>query len=293
MQFPNQLVTEIFAPDNVAFAPGNNVSGFGADLPPELAAAGYTNAIVFYSTDWNPAAVVPTVKFKFIATNGGSLITGYGVCTNPSVSQVATVLRGTSTGMIVFNGKPVTDIETFNQNNHSVFQFATGGASSNEPYFIMRNDAGATRAQLTTDGGSVNLGLGGRLIGTVDGFPTNLVVDAPLKDTNFFNGFTLGMLNGWTGTLKAYRTGTGTVLIQSNGTLTSPANPGIFQQIATLPAGFVPTNGSTVVACRAGSTSGLTGIGSDGSHIYIDHGNIAGLIPNAAYVFVNLVYTVA
>lgn len=96
MQFPTPVVTEITAPNNVPFAPGNNVAGFGSDIPPELTAAGYVNAIVFYSSTWNPSATVPTIKFRFIATNQttGDLILGYGICTNPSVSQTAVVTAG-------------------------------------------------------------------------------------------------------------------------------------------------------------------------------------------------------
>lgn len=103
MQFPQQLVTEITAPNTVPFQPGNNVTGIGSSVPPELAAAGFTNAIVVYSSDWNALNTNPTIKFRFIATNGGALTLGVGYCANPSANATAIVLPVVTVGMFFGN----------------------------------------------------------------------------------------------------------------------------------------------------------------------------------------------
>lgn len=97
MQFPQQLVTEITAPNTIPFQPGNDVTGIGASIPPELAVAGFTNAIVFYNSKthgsgWDPTSTLPKVKFAFIAAIGGEIVCGYGYCVNPSVNQTAVIV---------------------------------------------------------------------------------------------------------------------------------------------------------------------------------------------------------
>lgn len=99
MQFPVGAITEVTAPNNVPFVPGQNVTGLGSGVPPELLAVGIPNAIIFYSNDWNPANTVPTAKFKWIAAVGGALVIGYGYCQNPSVSQVATIVYEATFGI--------------------------------------------------------------------------------------------------------------------------------------------------------------------------------------------------
>lgn len=112
MQFPVGAITEVTAPNNVPFVPGQNVTGIGAGVPPELIAAGIPNAIIFYSSDWDPNAVVPTAKFKWIAAVGGALVSGYGYCQNPSISQVATIVSASVVGINVVGTiqSPITQI---------------------------------------------------------------------------------------------------------------------------------------------------------------------------------------
>lgn len=100
MQFPNQILSEVIAPNTATFSPGHNVIGLGADLPPELVAAGYSAAMVFYSTIWNPANTFPTMKFMFIGTNGGGIIIGYGYSNNPSTTPTATIVAMEAIGLI-------------------------------------------------------------------------------------------------------------------------------------------------------------------------------------------------
>lgn len=91
MGWTNTQPDELTAPSSVPFLPGNDVTGIGSQVPAELAAAGYPNAIVFYASDWNPTNTTPTVKFRFIAAHAGNLVVGYGLCANPSVSQTAAI----------------------------------------------------------------------------------------------------------------------------------------------------------------------------------------------------------
>lgn len=106
MGWTNTQPDELTAPGSVPFLPGNNVTGIGNQVPAELSAAGYPNAIVFYASDWNPAATTPTVKFRFIAAHGSdeTLVAGYGICMNPSVSQTATVEAALAIGAMDVTG---------------------------------------------------------------------------------------------------------------------------------------------------------------------------------------------
>jgi hypothetical protein len=94
MAWSEQYQDEITAPATLPFVPGQNVTGFGSEVPDELVTAGYSNAIVFYDSSWDPAAATPKVKFRFIAAKAGSFVIGYGFCVNPSVSQTAVVVAG-------------------------------------------------------------------------------------------------------------------------------------------------------------------------------------------------------
>jgi hypothetical protein len=91
MEFPTPIVTELTAPNTVPFQPGQNVIGIGSQIPPELVAAGVTAAIIFYNNTWNTSLTVPTTKFQFIASIGGSIVSGVGYSNNPSTTPTATV----------------------------------------------------------------------------------------------------------------------------------------------------------------------------------------------------------
>lgn len=111
MGWTNDQTNEIVIPAGTPFLPGNNVIGIGTQLPAELIAYGVQAAIVFYSTDWDPNATVPTIKFGWIgigpniellnpvAILGTAISMGLGVCANPHASQVAKVTSGLSLGM--------------------------------------------------------------------------------------------------------------------------------------------------------------------------------------------------
>lgn len=112
MGWTNDASTEVIAPTNGNFAPGNNVIGMGTSIPPELAvykpfgASGepITAAIVFYNAAFNTVATTPLIKFHFIApaTNVSigvaALCIGMGICNNPSVNSTAVVNAGFQVG---------------------------------------------------------------------------------------------------------------------------------------------------------------------------------------------------
>ena len=98
MEFDSNVQTEITAPNNVPFEPGNNIIGIGSEVPLELQGI-YPAAIIFYTSNWNPANTRPTVKYMWIAmasidtppTSTTGLAFRYAICQNPSVSQVPTL----------------------------------------------------------------------------------------------------------------------------------------------------------------------------------------------------------
>jgi hypothetical protein len=92
MQFPTQAVTEIIVPNNVPFEPGYDVIGMGTQVTPAMLAAGYPAAILFYSSAYDPASIVPQIKYQFIADKLGSIVFGYGLVANASVSQDETIV---------------------------------------------------------------------------------------------------------------------------------------------------------------------------------------------------------
>lgn len=142
----NDLLSELIVPNNVPFLPGNAVTGIGSQVPAELIAAGYPNAIVFYATDWNPAAVTQSVKFRFIAASAAGLVIGYGAAANPSVDQTAVVVPteiiqtpGATSGLAVQN--------TSAQNIFLIGQDASGNA-----YFRVKDSAGNIRLDVVASG---------------------------------------------------------------------------------------------------------------------------------------------
>lgn len=135
MGWTNEQTTEIVAPEGTPFLPGNDVIGFGTQLPPEMASAGITAAIVFYNSGWNPASTSPSVKFMFIGTienaGSGAVSIGFGVCQNPSVSQTAVVNYGFIVGtenvtssigetyMLLKRADNSTSWQVFNKSDHT------------------------------------------------------------------------------------------------------------------------------------------------------------------------------
>lgn len=118
MQFGPNVVDEIVIPNDVPFLPGNNVIGIGTELPPELVAYGITAAMVFYFSNWNPNATVPTVKFGFIGVstvgNQCGIVTGFGWCAAPHTSQVANVAACETVAMGNTIGTQLGTIVAFN-----------------------------------------------------------------------------------------------------------------------------------------------------------------------------------
>lgn len=92
MEFDSNIVTEITAPNTVPFLPGNNIVGIGADIPPELSAAGLDAAIVFYSTDWDTSVSTPRIKYWAISSSGGTLT--FVVCGSSNPSTTPATLSG-------------------------------------------------------------------------------------------------------------------------------------------------------------------------------------------------------
>src|SRR5947209_375577 len=199
MQFPQTLITEVTAPNNVPFLPGNNVSGFGSDIPAELVAAGYTNAVVFYSTDWNPANTAPTTKFRFIATAGASLVIGIGYCLNPSVSQTATITRTISAGLLLAGSLPLNDVEFYNINDISMVELAQGVDGNANPDLVIRDHLGNTRARIsyTAAAAQTFMLLGGAQLTVNDAAGSALQTSVPIVKDTAWQAFTL--FNGWTG----------------------------------------------------------------------------------------------
>lgn len=129
MQFGPDLTTELIVPANVPFQPGQNVIGIGTDLPPELAAytpygAGSTveAALIFYSSQWDPNATTPRVKYQWLGVvtdpslKGVFISIGTAFCDNPSVSHVATVISIADFGtQNIVAGHPSTTINIQNR----------------------------------------------------------------------------------------------------------------------------------------------------------------------------------
>lgn len=261
MQFPNQIVTEITAPSNVPFLPGNVVTGFGSQVPAELVAAGYQNAIVFYSNDWNPAATTPSVKFKFIGAGssaspigtGGadSLDIGYGVVLNPSVSQTAIIQVALRTGLQIQAANFISNVEVWNANNSTSAQF-TSFFGSNDPAFYLDDANGVTRMsmihKLATGIATLTMGNGWQMNCFNAG--TSPTVNGPINKDSAWQAFTL--FNGWFGNADPdaplYRMmNDGTV--QFTGMLNKGSAPVNGEQWGSVAAGYLPLKQSMFHAC--------------------------------------------
>lgn len=109
MQFADQVVTEITAPNNVPFEPGFDIIGFGTEVPDEMSAVGFEAAIIFYTDDWDPAATNPRLKYFFIGVRNGTLINGYGYSENPSTTPTATLVETQNLAINNTTGDGLTD----------------------------------------------------------------------------------------------------------------------------------------------------------------------------------------
>lgn len=125
MGWTNDQATEITAPSDVPFLPGNDVIGMGTGVPQELRDYGVDAAIVFYNSGWNPAATVPSVKFMWIGTyvvgGLGSISFGFGIAANPSVDQTAVISNGLTLGTYVNGAVTESTLSLFNLNNTVVW----------------------------------------------------------------------------------------------------------------------------------------------------------------------------
>ena len=145
----NIAANSIQVPSNLAAQPGNRVFSVSSSLPSELTAAGYTSAIVWYSTDWNPAANTPKIKYLFLGTYpaaGGGLVLGSCVATNPSVSQTGVIYASQVVQNYQSSGLDL-GIEWHDVNDQAMawlYDFSNG------PNFqITSHDAGVRRPQFT------------------------------------------------------------------------------------------------------------------------------------------------
>lgn len=192
----NTAVDEIILPNNTPFLPGNNVTGIGTQIPVELSAAGFTNAIVFYASDWNPTATTQSIKFRFIAANASGLQFGFGYCANPSISQTATVV--TVETLSTFDSATGTNASVTFKNiaGNATYQFLDFGGA---PSLFINDDDGvsvikfnglgneSSNIVLGTDPGSV----------TINHFKGsgNLQVTGPFIQDSAWNG--VPFVNGW------------------------------------------------------------------------------------------------
>lgn len=125
MQFGPDLTTEIIAPANVPFLPGNDVIGFGTAVPAELAAAGIPAAILFYNSGYSPSNTFPSVKYAYISSQSavdsgislGGIQVGIGYVANPSVDETAVVLTIGEFIMQAFTTVPFNPALEFNMIN--------------------------------------------------------------------------------------------------------------------------------------------------------------------------------
>lgn len=121
MGWTNDQATEITAPAGTPFLPGNDVIGFGTELPPELAAFGVTAAIVIYNNGWDAALTTPCVKFTFIGMAATYLCVGLGITANPHVNPVAVVTSGFTLGMFT-DGTGQINVGISNAKNNLIWQ---------------------------------------------------------------------------------------------------------------------------------------------------------------------------
>jgi len=134
MQFTNNLITELIIPSGTPFAPGNDVIGIGTELPNELVTSNIKAAIVWYFSNWNPAATTPQVKFMYIGTaiipGEAGIAMGFGVVANASVSQVATLMHGFNfLATNSFTGHLAAEMAIYNHNNNIIMQAGEADAA--------------------------------------------------------------------------------------------------------------------------------------------------------------------
>lgn len=133
MQFNDNVVTEIFAPNNVPFQPGFDIIGFGTEVPPEMEALGFEAAIIFYTDNWDTAATTPRVKFFFIGTRNGFLVNGIGWSPNPSTTPTAVVDLTNLTGLNTIGPTAFLDVQwnSLSTPNRSVFRIIESALGAN------------------------------------------------------------------------------------------------------------------------------------------------------------------
>lgn len=252
MQFPNPVVYELTAPNNVPFQPGNVVTGFGAIIPPELTAVGFVNAIVFYDQDWSPTATTPKVKFRFIASGPNVIQIGYGYCANPSVSQTATVVTTESIGASISGSQVASIVSYRNAAQQVVMQLGQLFGSGDPIFQIFDGATSALKSYLqriaSTGINTLNLGMSWE-VDVVDG--ANIAtVNGPIQKDTTWQAFTLS--NGWFGAAApdapVYRMmPDGTCMME--GLLTKASAPVNGEQWGSVATAYRPTTRSYFHAC--------------------------------------------
>jgi len=141
MGWTNEQSTEIVAPAGTPFLPGNDVIGFGTQLPPELSAYGVTAAIVIYNNGWNASLTTPCVKFTWIGMAATYLCMGLGITANPHTNPVAVVTSGLDIGMFT-DGTGQINVGISNAKDHLIWQMqeTIGAGDAEEAGF---GDAGS------------------------------------------------------------------------------------------------------------------------------------------------------
>lgn len=109
MEFQDNVITELTAPNNVPFQPGFDIIGFGSEVPPEMEAVGFEAAIIFYTDDWDPAATNPRLKYFYIGVSNSNLVNGFGYSENPSTTPTATLVNAQSLAINNTTGDGLTD----------------------------------------------------------------------------------------------------------------------------------------------------------------------------------------
>lgn len=259
MQFPNQIVTEVTAPNNVAFQPGNVVTGFGSIIPPELAAAGFVNAIVFYDVDWNPTNTTPTIKFRFIASGMGNIKIGYGYCANPSVSQTATVVATANIGAQI-SGNSIFSLQEWRSLANATTFIMGHTFGTNDPLLQMFDQNAILRLiiQRIAANGVTTISAGNNWQLNIADGATVASVNGPINKDGAWQAFTL--FNGWFGNANPdqplYRMmNDGTVMF--TGLVNKGSAPVNGEKWGSVAAGWLPLKQAGFHAC-----SDLTGDGN-------------------------------
>jgi hypothetical protein len=273
VEFPTPIITEITAPNTVPFQPGQNVIGFGSQVPPELQAAGITAAIVFYNSLWNTVSTTPLIKFHFIASFQGNIQVGHGYSLNPSTTPTATVVTHTVFTEFIGSGRvnnllnmynvngatPQTRIiaageesnsgsgssilQTFYNNGATLSSMAAVSPAFTDPIFLMADKAVTNFYQIRVNAVSKATEW---LCQTPDGSSTwtrtvaQMIVDAwILRESAWTNvSFAAGVIAGGLGTPGYRKNADGTVMMRNSFGSSAVATNGML--LATLPAGYRP-----------------------------------------------------